>query len=105
VLGRPGSGCSTFLKVIANTRESYAEVTGEVAYGGISSEEVAKRHRGEVVYNEEDDQHLPNLTVGQTLKFSLLNKAKARSRRCRGHSRRADEDVRHFASSEHHCRQ
>ncbi|OIW29031.1 hypothetical protein CONLIGDRAFT_715452 [Coniochaeta ligniaria NRRL 30616] len=80
VLGRPGSGCSTFLKVIANDRESYAEVTGEVTYGGISAEEVAARYRGEVVYNAEDDQHLPNLTVEQTLRFSLLNKAKKHAR-------------------------
>lgn len=80
VLGRPGSGCSTFLKVIANKRQSYADVTGEVSYGGISSEEVAKRYRGEVVYNEEDDQHLPNLTVEQTLRFSLLNKARKQAR-------------------------
>ena len=35
VLGRPGSGCSTFLKAIANNRESYAAVEGDVHYGGI----------------------------------------------------------------------
>lgn len=76
VLGRPGSGCSTFLKVIANNRNSYADVKGDVVYSGISAEDVEKSYRGEVVYNEEDDQHLPNLTVWQTLKFSLLNKTK-----------------------------
>ncbi|KAK4238513.1 hypothetical protein C8A03DRAFT_15020 [Achaetomium macrosporum] len=76
VLGRPGSGCSTFLKVIANNRESYASVEGEVSYSGIPADEARKRYRGEVVYNPEDDQHLPTLTVGQTLKFSLLNKTR-----------------------------
>ncbi|VBB84819.1 Putative ABC transporter [Podospora comata] len=76
VLGRPGSGCSTFLRVIANNRGGYAAVEGEVSYSGISAEEVAKRYRGEVVYNGEDDQHMPTLTVGQTLQFSLLNKTK-----------------------------
>ncbi|KAK4247621.1 ABC-2 type transporter-domain-containing protein [Corynascus novoguineensis] len=76
VLGRPGSGCSTFLKVIANNRESYASVEGDVSYSGIPADEASKRYRGEVVYNAEDDQHLPTLTVGQTLKFSLLNKTK-----------------------------
>lgn len=35
VLGRPGSGCTTFLKAIANQRGDYAEVTGNVSYGGI----------------------------------------------------------------------
>ncbi|KAK4150582.1 hypothetical protein C8A00DRAFT_46061 [Chaetomidium leptoderma] len=76
VLGRPGSGCSTFLKVIANSRDSYASVEGDVSYSGIPADEARKRYRGEVVYNAEDDQHMPTLTVGQTLKFSLLNKTR-----------------------------
>ncbi|KIW94024.1 uncharacterized protein Z519_05340 [Cladophialophora bantiana CBS 173.52] len=76
VLGRPGSGCSTFLKVIANQRESFAGVEGLVTYGGISAEEQKKSYRGEVNYNPEDDQHLPSLTVWQTLKFALMNKTK-----------------------------
>ncbi|KAK3331499.1 ABC-2 type transporter-domain-containing protein [Apodospora peruviana] len=76
VLGRPGSGCSTFLRVVANSRGSYASVEGEVSYSGISAEEARKKYRGEVVYNGEDDQHMPSLTVGQTLKFSLLNKTR-----------------------------
>ena len=33
-------------------------------------------YKGEVNYNEEDDQHFPTLTVEQTLEFSLLNKTK-----------------------------
>lgn len=80
VLGRPGSGCSTFLKVIANNRQTYASVDGVVSYSGISAEEASKHYRGEVVYNAEDDQHLPTLTVGQTLRFSLLNKTKKHMR-------------------------
>jgi len=76
VLGRPGSGCSTFLKAIANQRESFAAVEGEVTYGGISAEEQKKHYRGEVNYNPEDDEHLPNLTVGQTLRFALTNKTR-----------------------------
>jgi len=80
VLGRPGSGCSTFLKVIANSRESYASVEGDVSYSGIPADEARKRYRGEVVYNAEDDEHLPTLTVGQTLKFSLLNKTRKNMR-------------------------
>jgi ATP-binding cassette subfamily G (WHITE) protein 2 (SNQ2) len=76
VLGRPGSGCSTFLKSVTNKRSSYAAVTGDVHYGGIDAQEQLKNYRGEVVYNEEDDRHFPDLTVEQTLKFSLLNKTK-----------------------------
>ena len=76
VLGRPGSGCSTFLKAIANQREGYAEITGDVTYGGISAEDQAKYYKGEVNYNPEDDQHFPNLNVRQTLHFALMNKTK-----------------------------
>lgn len=76
VLGRPGSGCSTFLKTISNKRNGFAGVTGDVSYGGIPADEQAKNYRGEVNYNEEDDVHFPTLTVEQTLRFSLLNKTK-----------------------------
>lgn len=76
VLGRPGSGCSTFLKVVANNRDSFAKVTGDVSYGGISSEKQQKHFRGEVVYNPEDDRHFASLNVWQTLKFALMNKTK-----------------------------
>ena len=80
VLGRPGSGCTTFLKAIANRRAEYAQVTGEVSYGGISAEEQNAHYRGEVNYNPEDDQHFPALNVWQTLKFLLLNKTKKREK-------------------------
>lgn len=80
VLGRPGSGCTTFLKAIANQRGGFAQVTGDVSYGGISAEEQNAHYKGEVNYNPEDDQHFPTLNVWQTLKFSLLNKTKKRQR-------------------------
>lgn len=80
VLGRPGSGCTTFLKAIANQRGDYAEVSGDVNYGGISANKQHARYRGEVNYNPEDDQHFPALNVWQTLKFSLLNKTKKREK-------------------------
>lgn len=47
VLGRPGSGCSTFLRAISNDREGFAEVTGDISYGGISAEKQKKTYRGE----------------------------------------------------------
>ncbi|KAG1472209.1 hypothetical protein G6F56_001677 [Rhizopus delemar] len=71
VLGRPGAGCSTFLKIIANMRGSYTDVNGEVSYGGIDAETFARRYRGQVCYNEEEDQHYPTLTTQQTLQFAL----------------------------------
>ncbi|KAF1845626.1 uncharacterized protein K460DRAFT_282711 [Cucurbitaria berberidis CBS 394.84] len=76
VLGRPGSGCSTFLKAISNNRESYAAVDGDVSYGGIPAGKQKKEFRGEVNYNAEDDSHMAALTVWQTLRFALTNKTK-----------------------------
>lgn len=52
VLGRPGSGCSTFLKVIANQRVGFNKIDGEVTYGGETSKLFGKRYLGEVVYNQ-----------------------------------------------------
>ncbi|CZR61096.1 protein SNQ2 [Phialocephala subalpina] len=74
VLGRPGSGCTTFLKVIANQRFGYTGVNGEVLYGPFDANTFAKQYRGEAVYNQEDDVHHPTLTVGQTLGFALDTK-------------------------------
>ncbi|KAH7930451.1 hypothetical protein BV22DRAFT_1028421 [Leucogyrophana mollusca] len=74
VLGCPGAGCSTFLKTIANQRDDYASVTGDVRYAGINAEEMAKFYKGEVVYNQEDDIHISTLTVAQTLSFALSTK-------------------------------
>ncbi|KAL8833162.1 MAG: hypothetical protein Q9170_004464 [Blastenia crenularia] len=78
VLGRPGSGCTSFLKAVANKRSEFASVAGDVTYGGISASEQRKHFLGEVNYNPEDDQHFPALNVWQTLKFSLMNKTKKR---------------------------
>ncbi|TID18910.1 ABC drug exporter AtrF [Venturia nashicola] len=80
VLGRPGSGCTTFLKAIANQRGEYAGVEGEISYGGISAGKQNKMFRGEVNYNPEDDQHFASLNVWQTLKFALMNKTKKREK-------------------------
>ncbi|KAK4699639.1 hypothetical protein P7C70_g6621, partial [Phenoliferia sp. Uapishka_3] len=74
VLGRPGSGCTTFLKTIANSRAGYLSVDGDVSYGGIPADVMGKQYRGEVVYNQEDDVHQATLTVGQTIKFALSTK-------------------------------
>ena len=74
VLGRPGSGCTTFLKVIANQRFGYTGIEGEVQYGPFDANTFEKRYRGEAVYNQEDDVHHPSLTVGQTLGFALDTK-------------------------------
>lgn len=53
VLGRPGSGCTTFLKVISNQRYGYTKVDGKVLYGPFDADFFEKRYRGESVYCEE----------------------------------------------------
>lgn len=54
VLGRPGSGCTSFLKVISNQRYGYTKVDGNVLYGPFDADFFEKRYRGEAVYCEED---------------------------------------------------
>ncbi|KAL0934069.1 bmr1-like protein [Colletotrichum truncatum] len=77
VLGKPGSGCTTFLKTIANQRAGFTSVTGEVLYGNFTAEEF-QQYRGEAVYNQEDDIHHSTLTVEQTLGFALDTKVPAK---------------------------
>lgn len=42
IVGRPGSGCTTFLKALANIRAGVAGVDGEVVYGDMSAKEAEK---------------------------------------------------------------
>ena len=53
VLGRPGSGCSTLLKVLANHRAEYHAVEGHVDYDSFSPRAIEKHHRGDVQYSPE----------------------------------------------------
>ncbi|CAH0051763.1 unnamed protein product [Clonostachys solani] len=71
VLGQPGSGCSTTLKIIANERSTYPVVTGKVTYGSMPSEALTGKYASEVVYNPEDDNHYPKLKVKHTVDFAL----------------------------------
>ncbi|KAI5290263.1 GTPase-activating protein [Ascosphaera aggregata] len=71
VLGRPGSGCSTFLKSIAGQTDGLLLQPGsEIHYNGIPQEIMKKEFRGETVYSGEDEHHFPHLTVGETLEFA-----------------------------------
>jgi ATP-binding cassette subfamily G (WHITE) protein 2 (SNQ2) len=103
VLGTPGSGCTTFLKTIANRRQGFYRIGGDVRYAGIDAQEMAKTYKGEIVYNAEgvfsglllvdcsmpssDDIHIPTLTVGQTLEFALSTKTPGSKGRLPGLSR------------------
>ncbi|OBR13033.1 ABC-2 type transporter [Colletotrichum higginsianum IMI 349063] len=88
VLGRPGSGCSTFLKAFCNQRAGFEAIEGEVTYGGASSEEMSKKFRGEIIYNPEDDLHYPTLTVQRTLNFALQTRTPGKESRLDGESRK-----------------
>lgn len=88
VLGRPGSGCSTFLKVLANQRYGYESIDGDVTYGGTDAKTMGKHYRGEVVYNPEDDLHYATLSVKNTLKFALKTRTPGKASRNEGESRK-----------------
>jgi ABC-type multidrug transport system ATPase subunit len=105
VLGRPGSGCSTFLKTIGNQRAGYESIEGDVSYGGTDPTTMAKNYRSEgqplsfplkhtrkltshvVSYNPEDDLHYATLTVKQTLMFALQTRTPGKESRIEGESR------------------
>ncbi|KAL9103677.1 MAG: hypothetical protein Q9163_001303 [Psora crenata] len=87
VLGRPGSGCSTLLKVLANERFGYKSIGGEVTYGGTDAKTMSKHYRGEVLYNPEDDLHYATLSVKNTLKFALKTRTPGKESRNEGESR------------------
>ncbi|CAE6435980.1 unnamed protein product [Rhizoctonia solani] len=85
VLGSPGSGCTTLLKVLANQRQGYHKITGEVSYDGIDPEYLSAHYRGDVAYAPEDDTHFPSLSVKNTLTVATKmrtpqNRANNRSR-------------------------
>lgn len=73
VLGRPGSGCTSLLRVLSNDRETFDEVDGETRYGSMDHIE-ARRYRQQIMFNNEDDVHFPTLSVDDTLKFALRTK-------------------------------
>ncbi|OIW29306.1 hypothetical protein CONLIGDRAFT_633466 [Coniochaeta ligniaria NRRL 30616] len=66
VLGRPGSGCTTLLSILANKTRGYAAVEGQVHYGSMDAAE-AERYRGQIVMQTEDELFFPALTVRQTM--------------------------------------
>lgn len=87
VLGRPGAGCSTFLKAIGNQRYGYEAVDGEVTYGGTDPKTMYKKYGGEVLYNPEDDLHFATLSVKNTLEFALKTRTPGKDSRKEGESR------------------
>ncbi|KAL2816906.1 ABC-2 type transporter-domain-containing protein [Aspergillus granulosus] len=76
VLGRPGSGCSTFLKTIAGEMNGISVSEDTVMnYQGISAKQMHSAFRGEAIYTAETDVHFPQLSVGDTLAFAAAARA------------------------------
>ncbi|CEN62363.1 Putative Pleiotropic drug resistance proteins (PDR1-15), ABC superfamily [Aspergillus calidoustus] len=86
VLGRPGSGCSTFLKTLCGELHGLKLWEGsQIQYNGISMETMMREYKGEVLYNQEVDKHFAHLTVGQTLEFAAA--ARTPEKRLQGANR------------------
>jgi len=76
VLGKPGSGCSTFLKTVAGeTHGFFLSDESSLHYQGVPRKMMHGQFRGEVSYQAEVDVHFPQLTVSETLKFAALARA------------------------------
>ncbi|KAI0342389.1 pleiotropic drug resistance ABC transporter [Trametopsis cervina] len=86
VLGRPGAGCTSLLKTLANHRAEFHSVSGDVHYSSFDPETMHAHYRGDVQYCPEDDVHFPTLTVEQTLLFAA--KTRAPRNRFEGRARR-----------------
>ncbi|KAI4740950.1 ABC drug exporter AtrF [Aureobasidium sp. EXF-12298] len=89
VLGRPGSGCTTLLKTLANQRAGYTSIDGDVTYGGTPAEIMGKKYKGEVLFIPDEDLHYATITVKNTLSFALETKTPGKESRMEGESRGA----------------
>jgi ATP-binding cassette subfamily G (WHITE) protein 2 (SNQ2) len=82
VVGRPGSGCSTFLKALAGLTSAFAGVYGSVEYGSLKSDSKDLRpYQSMVCFNSEEDVHDPNLTVDRTMNFATRTETVAEAAR------------------------
>lgn len=71
VLGRPGAGCSTFLKTVASqTYGFHIDPSSVLSYDGLTAQDIHNHFRGDVVYCAETENHFPHMTVGDTLEFA-----------------------------------
>ncbi|CAH0003728.1 unnamed protein product, partial [Clonostachys byssicola] len=70
VIGKPGSGCTTFLKTLAGLRGEFHDTRGSLTYGGKSIDSSAT-DSVRVTFCAEDDDHFPTLLVEETLRFAV----------------------------------
>lgn len=72
VLGPPGCGVSTLFKILSGritSQSGRSKITGELYYSGFSSDEVHVRKLS--TYVDQNDNHIPVLTVRETLQFAF----------------------------------
>ncbi|CAG8198303.1 unnamed protein product [Penicillium salamii] len=73
VLGRPGSGCTTLLKMLSNKRAGYSSIDGDVSFGSMNHQE-AENYRGQIIMNSEEETFYPTLSVGDTINCATRSK-------------------------------
>ncbi|EED18472.1 ATP-binding cassette transporter, putative [Talaromyces stipitatus ATCC 10500] len=71
VIGKPGSGCTTFLKTLSYMWEEYKEVQGGLTLNGHPIQELLSKRPQDVIFCAESDDHFPTLTVAETLRFAV----------------------------------
>ncbi|KAF1961950.1 AtrD, ABC-transporter [Byssothecium circinans] len=75
VLGRPGSGCSTFLKALSGeVRGLHIDVNSRISYDGIPYTQMHDTFKGDCIYLAELDVHFPELSLRQTLSFAAATR-------------------------------
>ncbi|POM74141.1 Pleiotropic drug resistance protein ABC Superfamily [Phytophthora palmivora] len=72
VLGQPGSGKSSLLKVLGGRfpTTKRVHIDGEMTYNGTSQDKFGARLPQFVSYVDQHDKHFPTLTVKETLEFA-----------------------------------
>jgi ABC-type multidrug transport system fused ATPase/permease subunit len=68
LLGPPGCGKTTFLKALSGNLSHSLKVSGEISYNGCKLEEFIPQKTS--AYISQDDTHIPEMTVRETLDFS-----------------------------------
>ncbi|CAG8044337.1 unnamed protein product [Penicillium nalgiovense] len=71
IIGRPGSGCTTFLKGLCHMHAEYKNTSGTLLYGGVQANFEDPTAPVETTFCAEEDIHFPSLTVEETLRFAV----------------------------------
>ncbi|TMW61700.1 hypothetical protein Poli38472_010763 [Pythium oligandrum] len=72
VLGQPGSGKSSLMKILSGRfpQNKHVKIEGDITYNGTAPVEIKNRLSQLVSYVPQRDHHLPTLTVKETLEFA-----------------------------------